>query len=64
MRKKNKRSRKHKRIRRGGRSKQIFNAFSQIEKSDKANHRRKLKLSIKLRLKKLTSFININSRYL
>jgi len=64
MRKKNKRSKKYKRIRSKGHSKQEFNEFPHLEKFERANHRRKLKVSIKVRLRKLTRLININSRYL
>lgn len=64
MRKKNKKRKKDKRLRSEGRSKQKLNDFRHLEKSEKANQRRKLKVSIKVRLKKLTRLININSRYL
>lgn len=64
MRKKNKRIKKYKRLRSKGRSKQKYNDFSHLEKSEKAKSRMKLKVSINLRLKKLTRLININSRYL
>jgi len=64
MRKKNKRSKKYKMFKSKGRSKQRFNEFPHLEKFERANHRRKLKVSIKVRLRKLTRLININSRYL
>ena len=64
MRKKNKRIKKYKRLRSRGRSKQKFNAFPHLEKSEKAKSRRKLKVSIKVGLKELTRLININFRYI
>lgn len=38
--------------------------IEKLEKLEKANHRRKLKVSIKLRLKKLTRIVNLTFQYL
>ena len=37
---------------------------NRLEKLEKANHRRKLKVRIKLKLKKLTRVVNLNYHYL
>ncbi len=50
----------YKRLREKRRSKRDNVERKRLEKLEKANHRRKLKVRIELRLKKLTRVININ----
>jgi hypothetical protein len=54
----------YKRLRKKGRSKRYNVDRKRLEKIDKANHRRKLKVSIKLRLKKLKQMVNLKHQYL
>ena len=64
MRRKNKKKINYKRLREKGRSKRETIEEKHLERFEKTNHRKKLKVSIKLRLKKLTRLINSNSQYL
>ena len=64
MGRKNRKKINYKKFSEKGRSKRNIIGERHLEKTDKVNQRRKLKTSIKLRLKKLTRVININARYL
>jgi len=46
------------------RSKRDNIEMNRLEKLEKANHRRKLKVRIKLKLKKLTRVVNLKVHYL
>ena len=56
----NKKRLNYKRLKEKRRSKRDNVERKRLEKIEKANHRRKLKVRIELRLKKLTRVININ----
>jgi len=54
----------YKRLRGYRLSKRVNIEVKRLEKLEKAIHRRKLKVNIKLRLKKLTHVLNLKSQYL
>ena len=60
----NKRRFNHKRLKEKRRSNRDGVERNRLEKLEKANHRRKLKVRIKLKLKKLTRVVNLNYYYL
>jgi hypothetical protein len=60
MGRRNKKRLNYKRLKVKRRSKRDNVERKRLEKIEKANHRRKLKVRIELRLKKLTRVININ----
>jgi len=60
MGKRNKKRINYKRLRKKRRSKRNNVEGKRLEKLEKANHRRKLKVSIELSLKKLARVINLN----
>ncbi len=60
MGKRNKKRKNYKRLRGYRRSKRVNIEVKRLKKLEKAIHRRKLKVNIKLRLKKLTRVINLN----
>ena len=64
MGRKNKNKLNYRKFREKGRSKRSIIDETHLEKIEKVNQRRKLKTGIKLRLKRLTQVINVNSRYL
>jgi len=64
MGKRNKKRINYKRLREKRRSKRDIVEGKRLERLEKANHRRKLKVSIELRLKKLARVINLESKYL
>ena len=64
MGRKNKKKINNKKFREKGRSNRNIIEERHLEKIKKVHKRRKLKTSIKLRLKRLTRVINVNSRYL
>ena len=64
MGRKNRKKINYKKFSEKGRSKRNIIGERHLEKTEKAKYRMKLKVSINLRLKKLTRLININSRYL
>ncbi len=64
MGRRNKKRIKHKRLREKRRSKRDNIEKNRLEKLEKANHGRKLKVRIELRLKKLTRVINLKYQYL
>lgn len=53
-----------KRLREKGRPKRLNREKRRLEEVEKANHRKKLKVRIRLRLKKLTHVLNLNHQYL
>lgn len=55
---------KYNRLREKARFKRAYVEKRRLEKSEKANRRKKLKTRIRLRLKKLTYVINLNHQYL
>ena len=64
MGKRNKKRINYKKLREKRRSKRDIVEGKRLEKLDKANHRRKLKVSIDLSLKKLARVINLEPKYL
>ena len=64
MGKRNKKRINYKRLREKRRSKRDTVEGKRLEKLEKANHRRKLKVSIELSLKKLARVINLEYKYL
>ena len=60
----NKRRINHKRLKEKRRSNRDGVERNRLEKLEKANHRSKLKVRIKLSLKKLTRVINLKYRYI
>jgi len=64
MGKRNKKRINYKRLREKRRSKRDIVEGKRLERLEKANHRRKLKVSIELRLKKLARVINLEEQYL
>jgi len=64
MGKRNKKRINYKRLKEKMRSKRDNVEGKRLEKLEKANHRRKLKVSIELRLKKLARLINLEYKYL
>jgi len=64
MGKRNKKRINYKKLREKRRSKRDIVEGKRLERLEKANHRRKLKVSIELRLKKLARVINLESKYL
>jgi len=64
MGKRNKKRINYKRLREKMRSKRDNVEGKRLEKLEKANHRRKLKVTIELSLKKLTRVINLEYKYL
>ena len=54
----------YKKLREKRRSKRDNIETNRLEKLEKANHRRKLKVRIKLKLKKLASVVNLKVHYL
>lgn len=64
MGKRNKKRINYKRLREKRRSKRDNIKGKRLEKLEKANHRRKLKVSIELSLKKLARVINLKAQYL
>jgi len=64
MRRRNKKRVNYKRLREKMRSKRENLEVKRLEKLEKANHRRKLKASIELSLKKLARVINLKYQYL
>ena len=54
----------YKKLRDKRRSKRNNIERNRLEKLEKANHRRKLKVRIKLKLKKLTRIVNLKYHYL
>jgi hypothetical protein len=64
MGKRNKKRINYKKLREKRRSKRDIVEGKRLEKLDKANHRRKLKVSIELSLKKLARVINLEPKYL
>jgi hypothetical protein len=62
--KKNNKRKKHVSLKGVGRSQQRVAKTKCVTKFEKANRRRRLKVSIKLRLKKLTHVINLKVQYL
>ena len=64
MGRRNKKRINYKRLRERRRSKRDTIEKKRLEKLEKANHRRKLKVSIKLSLKKLIRVINLKYQYL
>ena len=64
MRRRNKKSVNYKRLREKMRSKRENLEVKRLEKLEKANHRRLLKVRIEFRLKKLTRATNFNCQYL
>ena len=64
MGKRNKKRINYKRLREKRRSKRDSVEGKRLEKLEKANHRRKLKVSIELKLKKLARVINLEYQYL
>ena len=64
MRRRNKKRVNYKRLREKMRSKRENLEVKRLEKLEKANHRRKLKVSIELSLKKLARVINLEPKYL
>jgi len=63
MDKRKKKRKNYKSLRERSNSKRYNLDRGSLEKLEKANHRRRLKLNIKLRLKKLIRLINLNSQY-
>ena len=59
MGKRNNKRTNYKRLRKKGRSKLYNVDRKRLEKLDKTKHRRKLKVSIKIRLKKLIQIVNL-----
>ncbi len=64
MGRRNKKGIKYINLREKKRSKRDNIERNRLEKLEKANHRRKLKVRIKLKLKKLTRVVNLNYHYL
>jgi hypothetical protein len=64
MDKRKKKRKNYKRLREKRSSKRHNLNRESLEKLEKANHRRRLKVNIKLRLKKLIRLINLNSQYI
>ena len=64
MGKRNKKRINYKKLREKRRSKRDNVEGKRLEKLEKANHRRKLKVSIELSLKKLARVINLEPKYL
>jgi hypothetical protein len=64
MGRRNKKNINYKRLREKRRSKRVNIEAKRLEKLEKASYRRKLKVSIELRLKKLTHVINLKLQYL
>lgn len=64
MGKRNNKRTNYKRLRKKGRSKLYNVDRKRLEKLDKTKHRRKLKVSIKIRLKKLIQIVNLKYQYL
>jgi len=64
MGKRNKKRINYKKLREKRRSKRDIVEGKRLEKLDKANHSRKLKVSIELSLKKLARVINLEPKYL
>lgn len=64
MGRRNKKNINYKRLREKRRSKRDNIEGKRLEKLEKASYRRKLKVSIELRLKKLTRVINLKTQYL
>ncbi len=65
MRKRNKKRINYKKLREKKRRSKRYNVEGKrLEKLEKANHRRKLKVSIELSLKKLARVINLEPKYL
>ena len=54
----------YKKLREKRRSKRDNIETNRLEKLEKANHRRKLKVRIKLKLRKLTRVVNLKVHYL
>ena len=64
MGKRNKKRIDYKRFKERNRSKRNNVERKHLEKLEKANYRRRLKVKIELKLKKLTRLINLNYQYL
>lgn len=64
MGRRNKKNINYKGLREKRRSKRVNIEAKRLEKLEKASYRRKLKVSIELRLKKLTHVINLKLQYL
>jgi len=64
MGRRNKKNINYKRLREKRRSKRVNIEVKRLKKLKKASYRRKLKVSIELRLKKLTRIINLKHQYL
>ena len=64
MGRRNKKNINYKRLREKRRSKRVSIEAKRLEKLEKASYRRKLKVSIELRLKKFTRVINLKYQYL